>query len=117
MSDNDENDENVTNNNEKKMSDAEKDETIKKVFEKTKDELIILLNELKNSVELETTINQSEKNSRYELINALVKKVECLDMSCEGTRDLCQFIQQPDDTIIQIMYDKRTHGALGIELN
>ena len=78
--------------------------------------IIVLIDKVTNVIDVTEDMDQSEKEKKIEILKELKKSLDCIEVNCNGDRDLCKFIQDENDTIIQIMYPKKTHGMKGMEL-
>ena len=75
-----------------------------------------IIENMEKKVDSMDELDKNEKKTKVDTLNKLKKEVECIEVNCNGDRDLRKFIQNDNDTIIQIMYPNKTHGMKGMEL-
>ena len=87
-----------------------------KIYKLLTQEISKLIEKVENVIHSTNEMNDSEKEKKTKTLEELKKSLECIEVNCNGDRDLCKFIQDENDTIIQIMYPNKTHGMKGMEL-
>lgn len=69
--------------------------------------------------EYKSKTDENSKKEKEKLTSELVmlkNRLNCIEPLEPGNRDISQFIQAPNDTLIQVLYDKKTHGSMGVQI-